>query len=567
MPIFILALVRLRVLTADRLRRNRRIGSSDGRLRASCCRRSTRSRSRSRWCRCSILFELSIWLASSWSDAGIRGVEERNSDRAGLTVLSADWVLPGRGPADPRTVRSPSRTGGSTPSARPTSSAAASTSRARRSCRASSTRTRTSSTRSTPGSGTGTRSGRGSRRTSSARRASTGAEMEAIARLGAAECLASGVTTVGDRELLRRRRPRVRRAGPARDRLPRGVRPRAPRRRSRGSRRSSSTCGRALGARPARRLATRALHLLHGGLRRVPRRSACRSRRTSTRAQDELDWLLRGEGPMRAGRRPARRAADGQTRHPPPRRRRACSRPRCRRALRQGRCRGDRIARRPRRRGRALPALERAPRLRHRAARRAACGRPAARGRHGRVLGALARQVRGAAGGRGLGPRPHRARRRALARRRRSSSPRSAGPRARPRRRGRLADAGEARRPRPSSRLAGSPYLPWEDPAAAVVYGGSPERVQATFVDGEGRYEKGGFEWHELTRRVRARERMCAPRTPRRTGELAAIEDTMFFPKLRRHAKWMFVFLALVFGVGFVVFGIGASRPAPASAT
>jgi tetratricopeptide (TPR) repeat protein len=33
----------------------------------------------------------------------------------------------------------------------------------------------------------------------------------------------------------------------------------------------------------------------------------------------------------------------------------------------------------------------------------------------------------------------------------------------------------------------------------------------------------------------------------------------MFFPRLRRHAKWMFVFLALVFGVGFVAFGIGAS--------
>lgn len=32
----------------------------------------------------------------------------------------------------------------------------------------------------------------------------------------------------------------------------------------------------------------------------------------------------------------------------------------------------------------------------------------------------------------------------------------------------------------------------------------------------------------------------------------------MFFPRLRRHAKWMFVFLALVFGVGFVAFGVGA---------
>jgi 5-methylthioadenosine/S-adenosylhomocysteine deaminase len=46
--------------------------------------------------------------------------------------------------------------------------------------------------------------------------------------------------------------------------------------------------------------------------------------------------------------------------------------------------------------------------------------------------------------------------------------------------------------------LSGSPYLPWEDPAAAVVYGGAPDRVLATLVDGEARYERGGFEWHEL---------------------------------------------------------------------
>jgi tetratricopeptide (TPR) repeat protein len=32
----------------------------------------------------------------------------------------------------------------------------------------------------------------------------------------------------------------------------------------------------------------------------------------------------------------------------------------------------------------------------------------------------------------------------------------------------------------------------------------------------------------------------------------------MFFPKLRRQAKWMFVFLALVFGLGFVLFGVGS---------
>ncbi len=36
----------------------------------------------------------------------------------------------------------------------------------------------------------------------------------------------------------------------------------------------------------------------------------------------------------------------------------------------------------------------------------------------------------------------------------------------------------------------------------------------------------------------------------------------MFFSRLRRHAKWMFVFLALVFAIGFVGFGIGANQNA-----
>jgi tetratricopeptide (TPR) repeat protein len=38
-----------------------------------------------------------------------------------------------------------------------------------------------------------------------------------------------------------------------------------------------------------------------------------------------------------------------------------------------------------------------------------------------------------------------------------------------------------------------------------------------------------------------------------------SIEDTMFFPRLRRHAKWMFVFLAVALGGGFVLFGVGTS--------
>jgi tetratricopeptide (TPR) repeat protein len=35
-------------------------------------------------------------------------------------------------------------------------------------------------------------------------------------------------------------------------------------------------------------------------------------------------------------------------------------------------------------------------------------------------------------------------------------------------------------------------------------------------------------------------------------------EQTLFFPRLRRQAKWVFVFLALVFAVGFVAFGVGS---------
>jgi cytosine/adenosine deaminase-related metal-dependent hydrolase len=66
--------------------------------------------------------------------------------------------------------------------------------------------------------------------------------------------------------------------------------------------------------------------------------------------------------------------------------------------------------------------------------------------------------------------------------------------------------------------LEGSPFHPWEDPAAAVVFGGSPERVLLTMVDGETRYEKGVTEWHELTadaRNARAQMLQPAPRAAR----------------------------------------------------
>jgi tetratricopeptide (TPR) repeat protein len=33
----------------------------------------------------------------------------------------------------------------------------------------------------------------------------------------------------------------------------------------------------------------------------------------------------------------------------------------------------------------------------------------------------------------------------------------------------------------------------------------------------------------------------------------------MFFPRLRRQTKWMFVFLAIIFGLGYVIFNVGGS--------
>jgi cytosine/adenosine deaminase-related metal-dependent hydrolase len=47
--------------------------------------------------------------------------------------------------------------------------------------------------------------------------------------------------------------------------------------------------------------------------------------------------------------------------------------------------------------------------------------------------------------------------------------------------------------------LAESPFLPVEDPVTSVVLGGSPERVTATLVSGEDCYRKGSTDWRELT--------------------------------------------------------------------
>ncbi len=71
--------------------------------------------------------------------------------------------------------------------------------------------------------------------------------------------------------------------------------------------------------------------------------------------------------------------------------------------------------------------------------------------------------------------------------------------------------------------LTGSHWLPWEDPAAAVVFGGSPDRILATFVDGKPVYERGGLEWHELTAAAHsARRAMLRPAAPAAHAEAAA---------------------------------------------
>jgi 5-methylthioadenosine/S-adenosylhomocysteine deaminase len=63
--------------------------------------------------------------------------------------------------------------------------------------------------------------------------------------------------------------------------------------------------------------------------------------------------------------------------------------------------------------------------------------------------------------------------------------------------------------------LAGSPYHPVEDPAAAVVFGGSPDRVLTTIVAGQVRHRKEETEWQEVRSTASAaRQRMLAAPSP-----------------------------------------------------
>src|ERR671934_1226718 len=62
---------------------------------------------------------------------------------------------------------------------------------------------------------------------------------------------------------------------------------------------------------------------------------------------------------------------------------------------------------------------------------------------------------------------------------------------------------------------------------------------------------RGAAQARRKAAKSQTRRRQAARRPP-------TVEQTMFFPRLRRQAKWVFVFLAFVFAAGFVFFGVGS---------
>jgi tetratricopeptide (TPR) repeat protein len=61
------------------------------------------------------------------------------------------------------------------------------------------------------------------------------------------------------------------------------------------------------------------------------------------------------------------------------------------------------------------------------------------------------------------------------------------------------------------------------------------------------------------TQHIRKRPRADAARVAKRGRRKANTQESqLFFERLRGGAKWVFVFLALVFGLGFVLFGVGS---------
>jgi tetratricopeptide (TPR) repeat protein len=59
----------------------------------------------------------------------------------------------------------------------------------------------------------------------------------------------------------------------------------------------------------------------------------------------------------------------------------------------------------------------------------------------------------------------------------------------------------------------------------------------------------------------RRNRRTTTPAVVHRGSDASLIEHELFFSRLRRQAKWIFVLLAVIFGGSFVVFGVGSEVP------
>ena len=240
-------------------------------------------------------------------------------------------------------------------------------------------------------------------------------------------------------------------------------------------------------------------------------------------------------------------------------------------AIAYGGRRRDRGARGGRRPRRTLPPLERPPRLRHRAARRNPRRRGPGRARHGLAgLDAVVRPVGRDARGRLRRPGP----RAASGRARRRVALHLATPDAA----AALGLDGELGGLAPGKRadltvvsVAGSPYHPVEDPTVAAVFGGSPGRVVETLVGRDPlppRRDRVARGTQHRKRRPPANARLAqpshppAPAKPKRV--LRTKEDQLFFARLRNHAKWVFVFLAVVFSPASSSSGSAPARPGSA---
>src|SRR5438067_9664904 len=56
----------------------------------------------------------------------------------------------------------------------------------------------------------------------------------------------------------------------------------------------------------------------------------------------------------------------------------------------------------------------------------------------------------------------------------------------------------------------------------------------------------------------RKRAQAAQSKTKRKQRSAPSWEEQLFFSRLRRHAKIIYVLLALVFAIGFVAFGVGS---------